>query len=130
MMVQSILENAVSILAESVAYGDFPDYEERTSYLLAAFCSEAREADNALRKFMGIDEPCYFDGIYLSLGDDFPLLDRFATPAALYLASMLVIDDAPELSDRIYHRYSDSMSLIYQNICGMSEGTVNKYFAE
>ncbi len=97
---------------------------------MAVFCLEAKDCDDALRSFTGQEQSAGFDGIYIPLEDDFPLLDKLAAPAALYLAAMLILDDSAELSDKLYDKYSDAMSQIYSGICGVREDTVNSYFTD
>jgi hypothetical protein len=123
-----IYTSALAILAEGTSEGDNADYEERAPYLIAAFCTEAKDADSALRK--ALDEPmgAEFNAVFVPLEDDFPLLDRFSSAAALYLAAMLIIDDFPELSDKIYDKYSDAMSSICSSVPAVCESIQNRYF--
>lgn len=130
MKCKKIYDTALRLLAESTEPDDNADYEERAPYILASFCTEHQKADNTLRKFTGEKVGTEINELYIPLENEFPLLKDFAVCASLYLAAMLAIDDFPELSDRLYEKYSDSASKIYSPICGIPSATVNKYFAD
>lgn len=129
MTCKAIYDAALRLLAESVQPEDNADYEERAPYLIAAFCTEHKDTDARLRELLGKGASEEFGTLYIELDTAFPLLPKLAACASLYLAAMLAIDDFPELSDRLYDRYCDSVSRIYESVGGRSESTVNKYFA-
>ena len=106
------------------------DYEERAPYLLAAFCAEHAQTDMRVRDLLGEQIQTQIQSLYLSLDTEFPLLARFSACAALYLAAMLIIDDFPDFSDRLYDRYCDSVSRLYDCLPGVSGQTENKYFSD
>ena len=116
------------MLAESSVDGDNEDYEERAPYLLAAFCTEARDTDASLRIALDERESDDFNAVFIPLENDFPLLDRFSSAASLYLAAMLIIDDFPEMSDRLYDRYCDAMSSIGRCVPAVCESIQDRYF--
>ena len=128
MTCKEIYDTAISLVAESRDPADTADYEERAPYLLAAFCSELKDTDQKLRTLSGDDESEFGDTLYLKLDSVFPLQSKLSACAALYLAAMLVIDDQPELSDRLYDRYCDSVCRITESISCANEKTVNRYF--
>ena len=129
MTCKSIYDAALRLLAESVNPEDNADYEERAPYLIAAFCTEHKDTDARLREFLGKTAIPDFESLYIELDSTFPLLPKLAACASLYVAAMLVIDDFPELSDRLYDRYCDCASRIYESVLGKSEKTSNKYFS-
>lgn len=100
------------------------DYELRAPYLLASFCSTAKSLDKNLRKANGLAEASSFSHIYISLMDTFPLCDELIHPAALYIASMLIIDDDAELSANLYDRYCDAIA----TVAACNEAIAEKYF--
>ena len=130
MKCKTILENALRLLGETVADGENEDYEERAPYILATLCSQLSGLDAVARRILGESAATAFNEIYLPLTSSFPLLSRFAAPAAIYLAAMLVLDDNSEFADKLYAMYSDSISSIHDSICGASEQTVNRYFVD
>ena len=127
MVSREIYEAALRILAESIEEGDNADYEERSPYLLAAFCTQLEDMDKALRASLCEGSQNDFNSVYVDLDEEFPLLDRFAPAAALYLASMLVMDDMEALSDRLYEKYCDHISRLCDNFPTVSTSIVDKY---
>ena len=127
MTVRDIYTSALCLLAESTSEADTEDYAERAPYLVAAFCSEAQDTDEALRVSKNEAEAPQFNPVYIPLEDKFPLLKCFCTPAAYYLAAMLVIGEDEGLSDRLYDKYCDSMSLIRQSIPALCESVEDAY---
>ena len=131
MTCQKIYEEAMNILGESVENGDNEDLEERASYLLASFCVEMTELNRALLPASEEEDEgrmmATFDVTYLPLEAEFPLVDRLTAPACLYLASMLMIDEDPTLSDRLYDRYCDSVATICSSIPASVERITDRY---
>lgn len=130
MTLKEIYKNALALLAESLDVSDNEDYEERAPYILATLCSQLSGLDAVARRILGESAATTFNEIYLPLTSSFPLLSRFAAPAAIYLAAMLVLDDNSEFADKLYAMYSDSISSIHDSICGASAQTVNRYFVD
>lgn len=130
MTCKEIYEAALSLIAESTDPADTADYAERAPYLIAAFCSELADIDRLLREHVGQKTEAAFSSLCLALNSEFPLLPKLASAAAIYLAAMLVIDDFPDLSDRLYGRYCDTVSRIYTAVVGKAKSTANKYFAD
>lgn len=130
MICKEIYDTAISLIAESRDPADTSDYEERAPYLLAAFCSELADTDKKLRTLLGETGAEQTETLYLKLDSEFPLVGKLSACAALYLAAMLVIDDRPELSDRLYDRYCDSVCRISESLTGSCEKTANKYFVD
>lgn len=124
---EKIYKEAMNLLGESVADGDNEDMEERAPYLIAAFCNEVSEVDRALREAEGDEKEVSFDTTWIALTDPFPLVPRLSSAACLYLASMLVIDEDPELSDKLYDRYCDSVATICSHLPASIETIIDRY---
>ncbi len=127
---QDIFDNALRILGQPTVNGENEDYEERAPYLIAAFCTEAVRLDEAFRKLIGDSSVVDFHKVWLPLDTDFPLLDRLAPLACLYVAAMLVLDENSELSDKLYDRYCDGMSTAWSEIPAAIQSIEKKYFAD
>ena len=125
---REIYENALRILAQSTTAGENEDYEERAPYLIASFCTEAEDTDRYLRLALGEAMAATFEKVWLALEADFPLLDRLAPVACLYVAAMLVLDEDSTLSDKLYERYCDIMSRIRSGIPAALEHILDAYF--
>lgn len=112
MLCEKIYESALALLGESMALDDNTDYEERAPYIIAAFCSEAQDADKDWRRIFDLEAQSSWDTLCVPLEEEFPLSDRFANAAAFYLAAILVLDSDEQLSDKLYERFCDAISTI------------------
>ena len=117
---REIYNNALVHIGEAASSIGVSDYEERAPYLIAAFCSTVKSIDKQIRKSEGLGSQGDFSPVSLPLDSDFPLCDRLSAPAALYVASILVIDEDPELSDSLYDKYCDNIA----SIAAQSEASV------
>ena len=118
---------SLAMIAENGDRYENGDYEERAGYLIAAFCSEAEEINR--RYCEGKGKPCteIEIPIYLSLDEDFPLKDRFASAAGAYLGAMLILDEDPDLSDVLFTRYCDMIAAICEEIPMRSYSIADRY---
>ena len=125
---RDIYENALRILAQSTLVGENEDFEERAPYLIANFCSEAMEINRHLCEAIGKTPVGEIESVWLSLEENFPLLDRLAPIACLYLAAMLILDEDGETSDKLYARYCEKITSLWQEIPAVIEKIKEKYF--
>ena len=114
---KQIYQSALGMLGELNDPMLCEDYEERAPYILAAFCSLASEIDKRLRLVYSLEEQPRFSHVCLSLDSSFPLCDRLAPAATLYLAAMLVIGENDELSDSLYDKYCDAVASLNAIYC-------------
>ena len=130
MTCREIYEAALRLLGESTVYGENDDYEERAPYIIAAFCTDVRETDEAWREASGKEdgETAACSSVCIGLDEEFPLSDRFAPSAAYYLAAILVLESNETLSDRLYDKCSDAVSRIRDGIPSEAMPIINKYF--
>lgn len=124
MLNQEIYEGALRLISESLEEGENEDYKDRASYLIAAFCCETEELEASIRRRLGLESRATFNPVWVSLDDEFPTLDRLAVAACLYVAAMLILDDDPERSDKLYDRYSDSLASLEAAYRGGAEPEV------
>ncbi len=124
---RDIYISALHLIGEDIYHELNEDYEERATFLLAAFASETEPTDAAYREYKKLAPAEKFNCVYLSLDGEFPCADRFANPAAFYLAAMLIIDDNSELSDKLFDKYCDSMARIQSSIPSKIEKIAQKY---
>ena len=104
--------SALALIDESESKGDTADLAERAPFILASFCSTCRSLDKKLRMRDSLEPQPKFSSVRLSLDGEFPLCDALSAPAAAYLASMLVIDENPALSESLYDKYCDAIATI------------------
>ena len=124
---KDIYVGALQLLSQRADVEETADYEERAPYLIATFASEAARLDAAYRKAHDVEPGSAVHPVYASLGDLFACCDRFAPAACAYLASMLVIDEDPDLSDRLFDRYSDLMAGICCEVPAQIEPILQRY---
>ena len=123
---RDVYELALALLSEGGDATENGDYEERAGYLIAAFCSEVLSVNRALCASMG-EGALRAVPIYLSLEELFPVKERFASAAGAYLAAMLILEEDPELSDKLFSRDCDAVSAICAEIPMQSERIVDRY---
>ncbi len=126
---KELYEAALRLLAENPDTGETDDYEERAPYLLAAFCSEAQEVDTALRHAAGDSPLPEFNPVWIPLEGNFPLSAKLTKAACFYLAAMLVIDERPDLSDRLYDQYCSAMASLSSAFPAVTESISDCYFS-
>ena len=127
MLCKEILNAALKLLGEDGSEEENEDYAERAPYIIAAFVSEASEADAMYRLAHGKAEATLTERVYIPLTEAFPLSGRFVSLAAFYLASMLIADESPELSDKLYDKYCDGVSAILSSLPATLHGIRQEY---
>ena len=127
MQCKYIFRSALKLLGEIGNETDNPDYTDRAPYIIAAFISEAFDADKKYRIAHGLDEADEPDQVYIDLDDEFPLCDKLAPMCAFYLASLLIADENPEISESYYDRYCDSISSFIASLPTRAESIKNIY---
>ncbi|MBQ9085591.1 MAG: hypothetical protein IJY47_00220 [Clostridia bacterium] len=127
---RDIYENALRLLAQSADSGENEDYEERAPFLIASFCTEAMELDRFLRESVGESPAAEFGKVWMELSEEFPLLERLAPIACLYVAAMLVLEENADLSDRLYDLYSQGISAIWNGITSVIDSIKEQYFSD
>ncbi len=127
MKCRDIYDAALKLIAELGDDNITADYEERAPYLIAAFCCEVGASDKEYRRANSLDEQPSFNPVNIALENDFPLDKRFYSAAIQYLASMLIIDENSELSDKLFERYCDSISAISLEIPSQTGSILDMY---
>lgn len=104
--------SALALIDESSKKGDTSDLAERAPYIIATFCATCKTLDKRLRERDSLEKQKAFSLVRLPLEDEFPLCEALVAPATAYLASMLVIDENPKLSEALYDKYCDSVAIL------------------
>ncbi len=95
-----IYETALSLVGEKPDAAGTDDYESRTPVLLSVlFARFAR-----LSEMLSGEAPDRATLSAVSLDDSFPLDCRLYLPVSFALASLLILDELPEISDRLEER--------------------------
>ncbi|MBQ8207865.1 MAG: hypothetical protein IJZ89_03925 [Clostridia bacterium] len=123
-----IYRAVLHVLAETDEMASNSDYEERFPYILALFCGEAEDLDGKYRLSKGLPRALYQMRVAADMEEEFPLSDVFAGAAIYYAASLLIVDENPEFSDRLFEKYGARMTAIYEALpCEMGK-IKNIYF--
>lgn len=123
---QEIYTAALRLACEAVDDAP-PDYADRAESLLAVVGLRYAALDAAYREATGAEAQVLPDGMSWDLDDDFPLSSVFAPPAATALASMLVMEENPELSDRLNTMTLATINSIRQSTPFHPEPIMEKY---
>ena len=124
---KDIYDAALSLIAEPADDERNEDYLNRAPYILGSFFYENADLDTSYRKFTGLSPRGFVGAVFVPLEDEFPFAERFVSPAEYYLASMLVIDEDSELSDKFFDLFSTSMSGIMLEIPAIQEKIADMY---
>ena len=127
MTLRSVYLTALKLIGEVDYSTSESELSERAPYIGAALCREAATLDRAYRKAFGIGEVEEFEGLYLDLEAKFPLADRFAPAAAYYMAAMLILDEDPELYEKLFERWCDALASISAEIPFVKGSTAEVY---
>lgn len=125
---RDIYDSALRILAQSMPGTENNDFEERAPYLLASFCGEVLDLNRHLCEALGKSPLTEFERVWIPLEENFPLADRLAPIACLYLAAMLILDEDAEISDKLYARYCEKITALWHEIPAMLHKIKDKYF--
>ena len=127
MIFNEIYVSALALLGEdpSGVYSD--DYAARAPYLIPILCYNLSHLDRKCRSDENSGGINYMPSAPVDMHSDFPLSDMLATPAAYYLASMLVFDSDETRSDTLYERFCEMCDGIESSLPCKLEKTVDKY---
>ena len=103
------------------------DLEEKFPFALASVCSNLSTIDKEYRKLKGYRLQPKFSEFMIELTEDFPLCERFAFPAIMYVSSMVLMDIDEKRSDDFYDKYATSVSMIISELPSQQLETVEKY---
>lgn len=124
---KDIYKAALSLIAEPIDEEKTEDYLQRAPYILGNFFYENGELDTSYRKFTGLPKRSFVNAVFVPLEDEFPFAERFISSAEYYLASMLVVDEDTELSDKFFDLFSSSMSAIMLEVPAIQEKIADMY---
>ena len=116
MINKDIYTASLRLIAESTDESDTEDYAERAYYILAAFCCNVFDINNALRRAEGLENAPMPDKVCLKPTDSFPCVTLLSSAAIHYLGAMLTIDSFPEFSDKLYDKYCDIIAKISDSL--------------
>ena len=124
---RDVFNAAISLCSELRSTGFHEDYEERAIDLLPLVIYHFLSKDRAWRDANKLEKQEEIPPIAISMDAQFPLSRIFATPAAAMLASLLVIGENPEMSDRLSELSLRSAKTIVLETPMISEKIAERY---
>ena len=130
MLCKSIYKKALRLIGEtSPDEARTEDYLERAPYILANAVNDLSRLDVFYREAFGLPAQTKKEGteLCLPLSETFPLSKRFVGAVSAYLASLLVIDEDPSLSDKLYDKFCVGVTAITQEIPAERQRILDMY---
>ncbi len=129
MTYRDIYKRALSLIGGTLDADTEGEYEARAPYIFGSLIDELSELDTALRRAKGEDPVLYGDRPYRALDEVFPLCRRLNTPAAHYMASLLLSDSLSETerSDELYDRFCLAVSRLTDSLPAELKATAEVY---
>lgn len=124
---RDIYKAALGLASERQASTQNTDYEERACFLLPVVCARCARLDSFWRIANDQAPHSLPESCSWSLDADFPLSAPFASPASALLASLLVLEENPELSASLSGLCSALLEELSRAIPWQTENTVQKY---
>ena len=112
MKCKKIFDMTLAVLDEVSLQTNNDDLRERMPYLMALFCGEILSGGLPFGIAEGVSPDEVFSRGLIDESEDFPLDNKFVTPAAYYIAAMLVADFDSPLFDKLFDRYTDAVASI------------------
>jgi len=124
---RDIYNSALRLASEVDTAGENQDYLERAGYLLPTVCVRCTALDAAYREATGGAKQVLPEDSAYRMDADFPLSSVFSAPASAALAALLVLEENPELSDRL-NAYSEKILTEIRNALPLrKESIINHY---
>ena len=130
MLCKSIYKKALRLIGETQPdEARTEDYLERAPYILANAVSDLSRLDVFYREALSLEPQNLKEGteLCLPLSETFPLSKRFVSAASAYLASLLVIDENPTLSDKLYDKFCVGVTAITAEIPAERQKILDRY---
>ena len=127
MKIKEIFDSTMGILSKNDITVSESDFKERAPFIIAMFCCNTAAVDRDLRESHGFPTQKHFNEVFLDMEEDFPLDSRFSTPAAYYLAAMLIMDEKENVSDRLFDLFSNNISEVIKEIPSRKHKIINVY---
>ena len=124
---RDVYKAALGLASERQASDQNTDYEERACFLLPVVCARCARLDSFWRAANDEEPHSLPESCAWSLDADFPLSAPFASPASVLLASLLVLEENPTLSDALSELGSALLEELSRAIPWQIESTVQKY---
>lgn len=124
---QAVFDAALRLIGEVPDSPDLADYAARAPHLICAACRALAALDRLCRAALFLGEQSLPSGGAYPLTDTFPLCDDLLPAAAAHVASSLLFDENPSLSDRCYARFTEAAQGLLTSLPAVVEEIVERY---
>ena len=124
---QEIYDSALRLASEVQQSDANQDYKERAPYLIAAICYRYAPLDKLYRKANNLSEQKLLAINCFPFPTLFPLCEVFAPAVSSALAGLLVLEENPELSDRLMKLADDMIADLRSAFPFRKESIVSYY---
>lgn len=124
---QDAFDAALRLIGEEPGAEDLADYTARGPQLVCGACRALAAADRLCRSAFGYAEQALPTGIEWPLGGDFPLCEELLSAAAAHIASTLLFDENPVLSDRCWVRFTAEVNALLGSLPAVLESVTERY---
>ena len=127
MIYGEIYDSALQLIGEQTDSPAAADYEMRAGYILANLTTILAPLDAQYLESNGLSSSAPAVRPYVELSKFFPLSTALAPASTFYLASMLVLEENEEMSQRLYALYAEEVARLRATFLCKSGGTVDRY---
>ena len=124
---QEAFDAALRLIGEEPGAEDIGDYLARGPYLVCEACRALAAADRLCRGALGYAEQVMPEGSAFALSETFPLCGELLPAAAAHIASGLMFDENPILSERCDARCSAALTAVLSGLPAAVEPIAQKY---
>ncbi len=124
---QEIYDSALRLASEVPDPDANEDYEDRAPYLIAAVCHRYADLDVTYRQAHGLEEQKILDINCFPLPTLFPLCTVFSPAVSLAVAGMLVLEENPQMSERLLQIADSTVKGIQQSLPYTKEKILSHY---
>ena len=124
---QAAFDAALRLIGEEPGAADLSDYTARGPHLVCAACRALAAPDRLCRGALGYAEQGMPAGGEYALSDAFPLCDELLPAAAAHIASGLLFDENPVMSDRCYSRFAAEIEAVLSSLPSVVEPIAERY---
>ena len=122
-----IYDAALRLASEVANTGTNDDYQERAPYLIAAACHRYAALDSCYRDANGLESQKILEINCFPLTTLFPLCNVFSVPVSMAVAGMLVLEENPQMSERLLKIADDVIAEIQKAIPFKKEKILSHY---
>ena len=122
-----IYDAALRLASEVSNLDTNEDYQERAPYLIAAACHRYAGLDATYREAHELEQQKILDINCFPLTTLFPLSSIFSVPVSMAVSGMLVLEENPQMSERLLKMADDIIAEIQKALPFKKEKILSHY---